>query len=331
MEPGPQNLITDVPGLRVGHGTDQSLKSGATVLTAGHPFTASVAVMGGAPGARETDLLQPDKSVAQVDALVLAGGSAYGLDACSGVADALRAIGRGYQVGPAIVPIVPGAIIFDLLSGGTKDWHDNPYRDLGRAAFSAASTSFDLGSCGAGTGAMSAMMKGGLGSASLVLPSGHTVGALVAANPMGSVTTPGDRHFWAAPFEIDAEFGGLGPDPNAGLGRDLDSRKSSAMMEGANTTIAIVATDALLDKSQCQRVAWAAHDGIARACLPAHSPADGDLIFAASNGDRPVTGADLTIIGHAAALCVSRAIARGVYHAAPHPNDLLPCWSTFNA
>ncbi|MEO9517235.1 MAG: P1 family peptidase [Paracoccaceae bacterium] len=331
MEPGPQNLITDVPGLRVGHGTDQTLKSGATVLTADHPFTASVAVMGGAPGARETDLLQPDKSVTQIDALVLSGGSAYGLDACSGVADALRAIGRGFQVGSAIVPIVPGAIIFDLLSGGAQDWHDNPYRDLGRAAFQAANTSFDLGSCGAGTGAMTAMMKGGLGSASLVLPSGHTVGALVAANPMGSVTSPGDRHFWAAPFEIDAEFGGLGPDPNAGLGRDLDSRKATAMTEGANTTIAIVATDALLDKSQCQRVAWAAHDGIARACLPAHSPADGDLIFAASNGDRPVSGPDLTIIGHAAALCVSRAIARGVYHATPHPNDLLPCWSTFNA
>lgn len=331
MEPGPRNLITDVDGLRVGHSTDQHLKSGATVLTADRPFTASVAVMGGAPGARETDLLQPDKSVAQIDALVLSGGSAYGLDACSGVSDALRAVGRGYQVGPAIIPIVPGAIIFDLLSGGAQDWVENPYRALGHAAFTAASDTFELGSVGAGTGAMTAMMKGGLGSASLVLPSGHTVGALVAANPMGSVTTPGDRHFWAGSYEIGNEFGGVGPDRNAGLGRSLNSRKSAAMIERANTTIAIVATDAELSKAECQRVAWAAHDGIARACVPAHSPADGDLVFAASYGTRPASGSDIAMVGHAASLCLSRAIARGVYNATPHPNDLLECWSTLNA
>ncbi|MEM8579149.1 MAG: P1 family peptidase [Pseudomonadota bacterium] len=332
MTPGPKNLITDVPGLRVGNAQDAALKSGATVLTAEAPFTASVAVMGGAPGTRETDLLQPDKSVAQVDALILSGGSAYGLDACAGVVDGLRARGRGYRVGPAVIPLVPGAIIFDLLSGGDKDWDANPYPALGRAAFEAAGDTFQMGSHGAGTGAMTAMMKGGLGSASLALPGGATVGALVAANPMGSVTTPGDRHFWAAPFEVDGEFGGLGPDPAAGLGTDLTSRKITAMQERANTTIAIVATDAALTKAECQRVAWAAHDGIARACVPAHSPGDGDLVFALSTDARPLARPeDLAIIGHAAALCLSRAIARAVYHASAAPDDLLPTWRELNA
>ncbi|MCE8552920.1 P1 family peptidase [Ruegeria pomeroyi] len=332
MVPGPRNLITDVPGLLVGNAQDDALKSGATVLTADAPFMASVHVMGGAPGTRETDLLAPDKSVARIDALVLSGGSAYGLDACSGVSDALRAAGRGYRIADAVIPIVPGAIIFDLLNGGYKDWLDNPYRALGRAAFEAAGEDFALGTAGAGTGALTAMLKGGLGSASLVLPDGTTVGALVAANPMGSVTTPGDRHFWAAPFEIDGEFGGLGPDPNCGLGRQLESRKMRTMaaqaQDRANTTIAIVATDADLTKAQCQRMAVAAHDGIARATVPAHSPGDGDLVFSVSTGARPMAAPerDLTMLGHAAALCLARAIGRAIYLARPAPGDLLPCW-----
>lgn len=332
MKPGKRNLITDVDGLLVGNAQDSALKSGTTVLTAEKPFTASVHVMGGAPGTRETDLLAPDKSVAAVQALTLSGGSAYGLDACSGVVDGLRAQGRGFQIGPAVIPIVPGAIIFDLLNGGQKDWDENPYRALGRTAFEAADADFEIGSVGAGTGALTAMLKGGLGSASLVLENGVTVGALVAANPMGCVTTPGARHFWAAPFEIEGEFGGLGPDPTAGLGRSLQSRKAALMQgqtEGANTTIAIVATDADLSKAACQRVAVAAHDGIARATLPAHSPADGDLVFALSTGAKPVDpmGRDLAMIGHAASLCLSRAIARAIYHARPEAGDLLPVWS----
>ncbi|APX14204.1 P1 family peptidase [Tateyamaria omphalii] len=332
MTPGPQNAITDIAGLKVGHAQDDNLKSGVTVLTADTPFTASVSVQGGAPGTRETELLAPDKSVAQVDALVLSGGSAYGLDACSGVVAGLRAQGRGYRVGNAIVPLVPGAIIFDLLSGGDQDWTETPYPALGRAAYDTTTHSTPIGTVGAGTGAMTAMMKGGLGTASMTLDTGITVGAMVAANPMGSVTTPGDRHFWAAPFEIAGEFGGLGPDTASGLGRVHDSRKTTAMMEHANTTIAIVATDATLDKAQCQRVAIAAHDGIGRACVPAHSPGDGDLVFSVSTGARPMTAPhDLTLIGHAAALCLSRAIARGVYAATPAPNDLLPTWSQLNA
>ncbi len=331
MKTGPHNLITDVAGLRVGNAQDDTLKSGATVLTADAPFITSVHVMGGAPGTRETDLLAPDKSVAAVDALVLSGGSAFGLDACSGVVDRLRAVGRGFQVGSATIPLVPGAILFDLLNGGQKAWAENPYRALGRAAFDAAGDSFALGTVGAGTGALSAMVKGGLGSASLQLPDGTMVGALVAANPVGAVTTPGDRHFYAAPFEMGGEFGGLGPDPASGLGLSLDSRKIAAMSPRENTTIAIVATDATLTKAQCKRMAVAAHDGIGRATVPAHTPHDGDLVFALSTAGHQVEDRMLALIGHAASLCLARAIARAIYEATPAPGDLLPCWRDLNA
>jgi D-aminopeptidase len=334
MTPGPTNSITDIKGLKVGNAQDDTLKSGTTVLTADAPFVASVHVMGGAPGTRETDLLDPDKSVAAVDALVLSGGSAYGLDACSGVVDGLRAQGRGYKVGAAIIPLVPGAILFDLLNGGQKDWADNPYRALGRQAFEAASTSFDIGSMGAGTGALTATMKGGLGTASFVLEDGTTVAALVGANPMGSVTTPSDKHFWGAAFEMNAEFGGAGPDPSSELGRSLTSRKVAAMMaaeaERANTTIAIVATDAPLSKSQCKRVAIASHDGIGRAVVPAHAPVDGDLVFALSTQTGEADDRTLAAIGHAGALCLSRAIGRAIYNATPAAGDLLPCWTDLN-
>ncbi len=340
MIPGPRNLITDVPGLLVGNAQDETLKSGATVLTADAPFTASVHVMGGAPGTRETDLLAPDKSVVSVDALTLAGGSAYGLDACSGVVDGLRACGRGFRQADAIIPLVPGAILFDLLNGGDKNWTDNPYHALGRAAFESATPDFAIGSVGAGTGALTAMLKGGLGSASFVLDGGVTVGALVAVNPFGSVNTPGERHFWAAPFEVDGEFGGLGPDMTTGLGREFHSRKMDLMLarsntitpERTNTTIAIVATDAALTKAQCQRVATAAHDGIARATVPAHTPSDGDLVFALTTGARVMenSGRELSLIGHAASMCLARAIARAVSHARPAPGDTLPCWSGEN-
>ncbi len=341
MVPGPRNLITDVAGLRVGNAQDAALKSGVTVLVADAPFVASVHVMGGAPGTRETDLLAPDKSVAAVDALVLSGGSAFGLDACGGVMQGLRRAGRGLRVGAATVPIVPGAILFDLLNGGTKDWDVNPYAALGAAALAAAAAGFALGSTGAGTGAMTAMLKGGLGSASFVLDTGTTVGALVAANPVGCVTTPGERHFWAAPFEREDEFGGLGPDRATGLGSPRESHKMAAMLagpDGTSTTIAIVATDAPLTKAQCHRMAVAAHDGLARAIVPSHTPHDGDLVFALATAGRETTPSAgllgtgtvsdvaLSDIGHAAALCLARAIARAVFSATPAPGDLLPCW-----
>lgn len=336
MRPGPKNLITDVAGLKVGHSHDATLKSGTTVLTSHTALTSSVHVMGGAPGSRETDLLEPDKSAPGVDAFVLSGGSAFGLDAATGVMSALRAAGRGFPVHTARVPIVPAAIIFDLVNGGDKNWPDelngSPYPALGRAAFDAASPDFALGSVGAGTGAMTGALMGGTGSASLTLDNGVTVGALMIANPIGSATTPGERHFWAAPYEIDGEFGGLGPDPRAGLGRDIASDKLTAMLRQANTTIGIVATDAALTKAQCKRMAIAAHDGIARACMPAHSPMDGDLIFSTTTSEialeRP--DYDLAMIGHAASLCVARAIARAVYEARPAAGNLLPTWHEKN-
>ncbi|WP_417210950.1 P1 family peptidase [Antarctobacter sp.] len=325
MRPGPKNLITDVAGLRVGNAQDARIKSGVTVVTAEAPFAASVSVMGGAPGTRETDLLAPDKSVQAVHALVLSGGSAFGLAAAQGVMDALHAQGKGFEIFSARVPIVPAAILFDLLNGGDKAWGDNPYPALGRQALAAAGEAFDLGTFGAGAGAQTAQHKGGLGSASLVLERGITVGALVAVNPMGSVTTPSGRQFWAAPFEVDAEFGGLGVDPAPGLVLPR-SRKTAAMAEQGNTTIAVVATDAALDKAQCHRVAVAAHDGMARAILPAHSPMDGDLVFAAATGARALDDpmAQVAMIGHAASVCLSRAIARAVWEARAEPGDTLP-------
>jgi D-aminopeptidase len=336
MQPGPKNLITDVPGLRVGNAQDHTLKSGSTVLLGDKPFIASVDVMGGAPGTRETDLLAPDKLVEDIDALVLSGGSAYGLDAATGVQERLRQDGRGFAIGPAVIPIVPAAIIFDLLNGGTKDWDRNPYYDLGLKAYDNASTDFEIGTAGAGTGALTAMHKGGLGSASFTLDSGHTIGALVAANPVGAVTQPNSRHFWAAPFEIDGEFGGLGPANQSGITTSEPSRKVAAMAKlgrvphaaPTNTTIAIIATDAPLTKAECKRLATAAHDGMARAIMPSHTPHDGDLIFALStNPRRSEPPADLMTLGNAAAHCLARSIARAVYHATPAENDLLKTWS----
>ena len=306
----------------VGNAKDDALKSGVTVLTANRPFTAGVHVMGGAPGTRETDLLAADKLVQQVDALVLAGGSAFGLDAASGVADALAADGRGYAVGPARVPIVPGAILFDLLNGGDKAWSENPYKPLGVAAYAARETAFELGTAGAGAGATAGPLKGGLGSASLVLDNGLTVGALVAVNSFGAVCDDAGR-FFAAGFETDREFGGLGP-----ARFDPLSEPSLPPARGENTTIAIVATDAALTQAQCTRLATAAHDGIARAVIPAHTPFDGDLVFAAATGEKPLTDpdADPMRLGHAAAVALSRAIARAVHSATPAPGDTVPTW-----
>lgn len=324
--PGKRNLITDVAGLRVGNAQDDTIKTGVTVLTADMPFVCGVNVMGGAPGSRETELLAPDKTVAQVDALVLSGGSALGLDACSGVANALRAQGRGFAVGNQNVPIVPGAIVFDLINGGEKDWPQNPYPLLGAKALAAAGGDFALGSAGAGTGATTATLKGGLGSASALLPSGHTVGALVVVNALGSATVGEGPHFWAAPFELGDEFGGRGvadayPDTHV---------PRTKLAAHANTTIGIVATDAVLDKAQCTRLATAAQDGYARALVPAHTPMDGDLIFALSTGVRPVESpvADILTLGHAAATCMARAIARAIHAASTAPNDVQPTWAS---
>lgn len=326
MTPGPRNLITDVAGLAVGNAQDDSLKSGTTVLLSEDgPMTTSYAVMGGAPGTRDTDLLEPDKTVPGVDAIVLSGGSAFGLAAAQGVMDALAEQGRGFQVHSARVPIVPAAIIFDLLNNGQKGWAANPYPALGRQALTETGQDFALGTAGAGTGATDARHKGGLGSASMVLPDGTTIGALVVVNALGSATTPSGNHFWAAPFEIGEEFGGLGPDPTANLQDLPPGRKTAAMAQHGNTTIGIVATDATLDKAACKRLATAAHDGFARALVPSHTPHDGDLIFASSTARRgPPSDEVMPLIGHYAATCMARAIARAIWEATPSTGDALP-------
>ncbi|KGJ04497.1 D-aminopeptidase [Paracoccus halophilus] len=325
MRPGPRNLITDVAGLRVGNARDDALRSGVTVLTAEPPLACGVNVMGGAPGSRETDLLAPDKLVHGVDALVLSGGSAFGLAACDGVAEGLRAMGRGFQIGAVRVPIVPGAIVFDLLNGGDKGWQENPYPALGRMALEAAGPDFALGSEGGGTGALTHRWKGGLGSASAVLACGITIGALVVVNALGSVTRGDSRQFWAAPWEMQGEFGGLGlSGPYA-----PEAEPPPVKRLGEATTIAIVATDAVLDKAGLTRLATAAQDGMARAILPSHTPFDGDLVFAASTGAKPLPDPALTpfLLGHAAACVLARAIARAVHAASPRPGDLQPCWN----
>ncbi|MFB2552855.1 P1 family peptidase [Ensifer soli] len=311
----PLNLLTDVAGLSVGHATDPVLGSGVTVVVFDAPATASGLVLGGAPGGRDTALLGPSMTVGAVDAFVLSGGSAFGLDAAGGVQSGLRADGRGFAVGPARVPIVPQAILMDLLNGGDKDWGlHSPYRDLGHAAYRAAAKgAFALGSVGAGTGATTATVKGGLGSASAVAASGAVVASLVAVNALGSATIGDGPHFWAAPFERDGEFGGLGL-PAAFTAADSALRVKGLSLPA--TSIGVVATDARLTKAEAHRLAVMAHDGLARAVLPAHLPFDGDTMFSAATGMRPLEGPGAFLeLCHLAALVTARAVARGVFEA----------------
>ncbi len=335
IRPGKTNLITDIDGLRVGNAQDDKLKSGATVLLCDQPATASVQILGGAPGTRDIALLEPHNSVQAVDALVLSGGSAFGLDAGSGVQNWLRAHDRGFEVGPVRIPIVPTAILFDLINGGEKNWAEkSPYADLGYEAAQQADQNFKLGSHGAGSGALTATVKGGLGSASTYLAAyGVTLGALVAVNALGSATIGNSNHFWAAPFEIDAEFGGLGlPHPLPANASDLrvkfgDQQNAQDM---TNTTIGIIATDARLSKAECKRLAIAAHDGYARALWPAHTPMDGDLVFAVSTGSVNIEGsmdAMVSLCAHAGST-MARAVARGVFSAHKQAGDIMPVWSS---
>ncbi len=278
-----RNLLTDVPGVSVGHATDVSLGSGVTAVVFDEPAVASVSVLGGAPGLRDTALLDPAMTVQRVDAIVFSGGSAFGLDAAGGVQAVLREQNRGSVFAGRLVPLVPQAILFDLANGGDKEWGTfSPYRDLGfSAARAAAPGAFALGSVGAGTGATTASWKGGIGSASARTEAGHCVSALVAVNAIGSATIGETPHFWAAPYECNGEFGGLGWPEQFELA--LPARLRA---EKPATTLVVVATDAVLSKAQAHRLAVMAHDGIARAVLPAHAPLDGDTVFCASTGRR---------------------------------------------
>jgi len=324
------NLITDVRGVRVGHADDATAATGVTAAIFERPTIASAAVLGGAPGSRDTDLLLPEMTVEHIDAIVLSGGSAWGLSAADGVMRWLAGQGRGFPVGSFRVPIVPQAILFDLGNGGEKRWArgegDAPYRELGAKAAATAAESFALGTIGAGYGATTAGLKGGIGSASARAATGQIVGALVAVNAVGSATIGNGPHFWAAPYEQEGEFGGLGW-PAAITPADTALRFKGST--GQNTTIALVATDAALTKSQARRLALAAHDGLARALRPVHAPLDGDIVFAAATGysGAPSDAFAMTELCATAADVLARAVARGVHAATALPfPKAQPAW-----
>lgn len=332
--PGPLNLITDVEGLSVGQKEDAAVRTGCTVILADRPAVTAVDVRGGGPGTRETDLLAADTLVEAVDALVLSGGSVYGLGAADGVAAWLGAQGRGFQYRPKPgvppSPIVPAAILYDLANGGEKGWgEDPPYRALGRAAATSAVREFALGTAGAGYGAMAGALKGGLGSASVVSDDGYTVGALVAVNSLGSVVAPGGYAFWAGAYEIGDEFGGLGPPARAAGPEEWGLVKADPTLR-ENTTIAVVAVDAALSPSQARRLAVMAQNGLSRAIRPVHTPFEGDVVFALSTGRRPLAepaAFTLLRLGSLAADTLARAVARGVHAATPWPGVQVPVWS----
>jgi L-aminopeptidase/D-esterase-like protein len=325
-----KNLLTDILGVRVGHADNAALASGVTAIVFDAPAVAAIDVRGGGPGVREGAVLDLANTVDRIHGIALGGGSAFGLEAGGGVQAWLAEQGRGLQIREAVIPIVPGAIVFDLLNGGDKKWgRFPPYRELGYAAAAAASHDFALGSAGAGFGATTANFKGGLGSASAVTQNGIGVAALAVVNAVGSVTVGDGPWFWAAPFEIDGEFGGRGLPP--AFTREMLAMRlkgATAATAAENTTLALVVTDAILTKPQARRLAMIAQTGFARAIYPVHAPLDGDVLFAAATCEKPIDPlVGLTELGMVAANTVARAIARGVYEATALPfPGALPAW-----
>ncbi len=321
-----RNLITDVPGVLVGNAHDARAATGVTAIVFEASVPASVATLGGAPGDRAATLLEPEMTRGGVDAVVLSGGSLYGLDAAGGVTAVLCKQGKGAQFGGLTLPVAVQAILFDLTNGGEKDWLGDPverrppYWDLGRDAALAAGRDFALGTAGAGYGGTTVNLKGGLGSASLRTRHGFVVGALAAVNAVGSATIGDGPHFWAGAYERDDEFGGKGW-PAKPADAALALRFKGQPLPATSTTIAAVATDATLSKAECKRLAIMANDGLSRALRPVHAPNDGDTVFAVATcraapaGDPPL----LTELGAAAADCLARAVARGVYEATALP------------
>ncbi|MEM7061496.1 MAG: P1 family peptidase [Pseudomonadota bacterium] len=309
--PGPLNTICDVSGIQVGTSEDRNLTTGVTVVVPNRPAVSAVDHRGGAIGARDTVLLGHGAIVEKVHAICLSGGSAYGLDAAGGVMQAMRAEGRGFAIGSEVVPIVPSAIIFDLLCGGPKTWDRPVWWELGQQAYAARGREVSQGNAGAGMGATAGSLKGGLGTVSLVDES-WTVGALSVVNPVGEVIIPGTDTFWAWMFERDDELGGQIP-PTKPLA-DISVPKGQPL---ANTTLSVVATDVTLTKDQATRIAIMAQDGLAHAIRPVHGPYDGDTVFVLSTGLRnaSLAPAEITSLGTQAAECVARSVARGVYEA----------------
>ena len=331
-----RNLITDVPGVLVGNAQDMRAATGATLAIFEQGAVASISTLGGAPGDRMGTSLEPEMVGEMIDAVVLSGGSVYGLDAAGGASAVLCQRGQGRTFGGLAIPVAVQAILFDLINGGEKDWmrepvkHQPPYWNLGRDAALVAAHDFALGTAGAGVGATTAGLKGGLGSTSARTSQGFTVGALVAVNAVGSATIGSSPHFWAGAYEQGNEFGGLGWP--ASLPSDaLKLRFKGQPLPATATTIALVATDAALTKAECKRLAIMANDGLSKSLRPVHAPNDGDTVFAAATGkagrggDPPI----LTELGTVAADCLARAVARGVYEATalPFPNAV-PDWKT---
>lgn len=315
---GRHNHILDVPGISIGHAVDKSIRTGVTVVCPDEPGVASVDVRGGGPGTRETDAMNADCLVEVVHAIVLSGGSAFGLDAASGVMAYLSQQKIGFEIAGAVVPIVPSAILFDLHNGGDKEWRNrSPYFDLGYQAVENSGTDLSLGNAGAGYGAQSGNLKGGLGSASFVFTDRSeqiTVAAIAAVNSMGSVTMPNSALMWAAPYEQNNELGGqhhINPPETFELDYDF------VLPPGKNTTLVVVATDAILTKAQARRIAIMAHDGFARAIRPVHTLFDGDTAFVISTGKKRLSDSEVAFsrLGTLAADCVTRSIARGIFEA----------------
>jgi L-aminopeptidase/D-esterase-like protein len=315
---GETNSLTDVFGIRVGHYTDMTAASGTTVVVCPEGVVCGVDVRGAAPGTRETDLLAPENLVQNVQAICLSGGSVFGLAAADGVVGYLASRGIGFPLDTThVAPIVPAAVLYDL--GRGNEFRPPVNHQWGQAACaSATSGEVATGCVGAGTGAMSGGIKGGVGTASMVLDTGPTVAALTAVNSLGSSIDPASGYFWEDRLEIGEEFSGKASQP---VVLPVPSQGEPAK----NTTLAVVATDAILTKSQAKKVAMMAQDGMARAIRPAHTMFDGDIVFCLATGKRPLeetTGffaapaaQAINDIGHAAADCLARAIIRGIIDA----------------
>lgn len=349
VAPFPLASFSCLPGLTLGHADLPQAATGVSALVFAEPAVASISTLGGAPGGRDTALLEPEMSVEHVDALLLSGGSAFGLDAAGGAMRTLAAMGRGLAVGAARVPIVPQAIVFDLLNGGSKAGVD--YGALGSRAIERASAEIPMGSVGAGLGATTATLKGGFGAAQASTRSGLTVQAFVVVNAIGTATLP-TGEFLAAPFEQAGEFGGRAlpaPLPEGALSLRIkghahppgqkppeqeipeEETPKEEIPNQPATTIGVVVTNAALTKVQAKRLAIQAQGGLARALRPAHAAMDGDTIFAAALGHKPMAEPlrDLTELGMLASDCVARAIALGVYHARALPfAGALPDWQS---
>ena len=332
--PGSKNLITDVSGVQVGHAEDYKIGTGVTVITGDNPFSAAVDVRGGGPGTRETDMLSLENSIGRADAIVLSGGSAYGLDASSEIQDLLRDDGKGYQLGKAIIPLVPSAVIFDLNINDNphvnKLGHRSPWRNLANQAYKSCSNNFLLGSYGAGCGATTATLKGGQGSSSWKQKYSngqeYTVGAIVINNAVGNPLLNKGPSFLSGYLEINKEFGGYGTS-SENFDQVIRSKRLPRSIGiadtfneiSSNTVIGVVATDAPLSRANLKRLAIMAHDGIAKSLSPAHTPMDGDTIFAISTNQNykksELDNIDILAMGSRISDCVARACNRAVYEA----------------